>query len=99
MLLECAFGHGGATPQRNKLTTGAGMVFFRDLPRFRFAILLAMIDDALPMTPRGREVLRSLTPREREALALTCAGHTIRQIAERMGIAEPTVKRFLSTVY
>jgi DNA-binding CsgD family transcriptional regulator len=40
-----------------------------------------------------------LTPREREILVLVAAGDSTRVIAERLGIAEGTVKAHLTSVY
>ena len=44
-------------------------------------------------------LLRTLTPREREILALVASGRTSQAIADELGIALPTVKRHLANVY
>ena len=59
------------------------------------------------MSPRGGEprgppadpVPASLTPREREVLALVADGLANKQIARRLGIAEKTVKAHLTRVF
>jgi DNA-binding CsgD family transcriptional regulator len=40
----------------------------------------------------------TLTPRENEVWTLRSAGHTPRQIAERLGVAECSVKNYLTTI-
>jgi DNA-binding NarL/FixJ family response regulator len=43
--------------------------------------------------------MQNLTPRQREAADLVCQGLLNREIATRMGIAEPTVGLFLHQIY
>ena len=54
--------------------------------------VLTRLRDGAPTDPR----LASLTPREREILALIADGLTNRQIGERMFLAEKTVKNYVS---
>ena len=54
--------------------------------------MLTRLRDGAPTDPR----LASLTPREREILALIADGLTNRQIGERMFLAEKTVKNYVS---
>lgn len=51
--------------------------------------------------PPAREVAAApaLTPREREILDLLGTGHSNRQIARRLGVAERTVKNHLSSLF
>ncbi|MFZ1796289.1 MAG: response regulator transcription factor, partial [Dokdonella sp.] len=46
----------------------------------------------------GSDVLRSLSQRERETLALVAEGLSNQMIAERLGIGEKTVKTHVSNV-
>ena len=64
-----------------------------------------MFDDLAPSGPRhrgpvaaGSERLSMLTDQERSVLRLIGEGLTNRQIGERMGLAEKTVKNYVSTV-
>jgi DNA-binding NarL/FixJ family response regulator len=41
----------------------------------------------------------SLTPREREIVAAVASGYTNRQMANRLGIAEDTIKHHLTNVF
>jgi DNA-binding CsgD family transcriptional regulator len=52
--------------------------------------------DELPPRP---VLIESLTPREHEVLALVADGLRNRQIAERLGITEHTVKFHLASVF
>ncbi len=59
-------------------------------------------DGAAPAPRRDVEVdrlLESLTPKERDILKLIALAHTNRQIAERLMIAEQTVKNHISIIY
>jgi two-component system response regulator DevR len=56
--------------------------------------VLTRLRDGAPTDPR----LASLTPREREILALIADGLTNRQIGERTFLAEKTVKNYVSAL-
>ncbi len=47
----------------------------------------------------GVEATGSLTPRQREVLVLVAAGHSNRDLAEALGVAETTVKTHLRAIY
>ena len=47
----------------------------------------------------GHEMISSLTPREQDILALIREKYTNKQIAEKLKIAEKTVKNYISTIY
>jgi DNA-binding NarL/FixJ family response regulator len=51
------------------------------------------------MTPRGRTVLRALTRREKQILPLVCAGHSNKQVADRVQLAEQVIKNYLRCVF
>jgi DNA-binding NarL/FixJ family response regulator len=48
---------------------------------------------------RRRDVEATLTPREREVLAVAAEGLTAREIAERLGVRERTVTTHLGRIY
>ncbi|MEP7024820.1 MAG: response regulator transcription factor [Actinomycetota bacterium] len=48
---------------------------------------------------RRREGTPQLTPRHWDVLRLVAAGHTNTQIARRLGLAEPTVRKHLENIY
>jgi DNA-binding NarL/FixJ family response regulator len=56
------------------------------------------IGDAPPATDRRRERAAALTPRQREVLDLMAKGRTNREICDRLGIAEGTVKAHVATI-
>ena len=47
----------------------------------------------------GHEIISSLTPREQDILALIREKYTNKEIATKLGIAEKTVKNYISTIY
>lgn len=47
----------------------------------------------------GRGQAPTLSPREREVLALVAAGHENKQIARELGLAEATVKGYMTTMF
>jgi two-component system response regulator DevR len=49
--------------------------------------------------PGTRSTLDSLSPQERRVLALIADGRTNKEVAAEMGLAEKTVKNYLSTVF
>ena len=52
-----------------------------------------------PIDPEtARELIASLTPREREVLALVEAGHTYRKIADELVISKRTVEGHVSRI-
>ena len=50
------------------------------------------------MTRRRLTALESLSPRERQVLSLTAAGHTVKTAAVELGIAAETVKDYRSNI-
>ncbi len=50
-------------------------------------------------TPGTRHTLQSLSPQEQRVLALIAEGRTNKEVASEMGLAEKTVKNYLSTVF
>ncbi|MCR2809809.1 MULTISPECIES: response regulator transcription factor [unclassified Microbacterium] len=70
------------------------------------AVRHAARGDRMPGTPAGaggavadqNEIVPDLTLRERQVLSLIAAGMTNRQIGERLGLAEKTVKNYTSAV-
>ena len=51
-----------------------------------------------PVSPERNDALRELTERETEVLTLIARGLSNREIADRLGLAEPTVKTHVSHV-
>lgn len=51
------------------------------------------------MVESGVEYVTGLTPRQVEVLRCLVAGHTNREIAQRLGLAEGTVKAHVSAIY
>jgi two-component system response regulator DevR len=47
----------------------------------------------------GHDALAILSPQERNVLALIADGHTNKEVANRLGLAEKTVKNYLSNVF
>lgn len=47
----------------------------------------------------GPPVLEQLSPQETRVLALIAEGHTNKEVAQALGLAEKTVKNYLSTVF
>lgn len=47
----------------------------------------------------GMDALAILSPQERNVLALIADGHTNKEVANRLGLAEKTVKNYLSNVF
>lgn len=47
----------------------------------------------------GQDALAILSPQERNVLALIADGHTNKEVANRLGLAEKTVKNYLSNVF
>ncbi|NUR72823.1 MAG: helix-turn-helix transcriptional regulator [Hamadaea sp.] len=79
---------------------------FRDTGRDftdRDRTILWLLRPHLYQMYRQRQAARSgaatLTQRQRELLRLVAAGHTDRQIARRLGIAESTVRKHLQNVF
>lgn len=58
----------------------------------------ALISDYLKLAPAERKRRGRLTPRELEIVQLIAAGHTARQIAERLVISEKTVDRHRTNI-
>jgi two-component system nitrate/nitrite response regulator NarL len=58
-----------------------------------------LLDRLLTHEARGAEIARLLTPREQEILPLITRGLRNREIAERLGISEGTVKIHLRNIY
>ena len=58
----------------------------------------ARLVERLRRGPDEDEVIARLTPQEHEVLSLLAEGLTNRQIAERMGLAEKTVKNYVTSV-
>lgn len=50
------------------------------------------------MKRRRLTALETLSPRERQVLTLTAAGHTVKTAAQELGIAAETVKDFRSNI-
>jgi two-component system response regulator DevR len=48
---------------------------------------------------RAKPVVASLSPQEQRVLALIAAGQTNKEVAQAMGLAEKTVKNYLSTIF
>jgi DNA-binding NarL/FixJ family response regulator len=66
--------------------------------------LAPLLLDAFRLTTRstvvdGHEIISSLTPREQDILALIREKYTNKEIATKLGIAEKTVKNYISTIY
>jgi DNA-binding NarL/FixJ family response regulator len=70
-------------------TGGAGMESVPDRPMLNRSVL----------DRHDTRMLGSLTPREQDILQLIRAGLTNREIASRLGIAEKTVKNYISNIY
>ena len=58
----------------------------------------ALISDYLKLAPAERKRQGQLTPRELEIVQLIAAGHTARQIADRLVISEKTVDRHRTNI-
>lgn len=52
----------------------------------------------VPMTPRGKSVLRLLNRREKQVLVQLCTGLGNRQIAARIGTTEQCIKNTLGAI-
>ena len=48
---------------------------------------------------RAKPVVASLSPQEQRVLALIATGQTNKEVAQEMGLAEKTVKNYLSTIF
>lgn len=74
------------------------------LPSSLLRLSPATADEPPGMLPRAaRRAVNTtdntLTPRELEVLRLLCEGHSNKDIARRLGIAEPTVRAHLAAVF
>ena len=74
------------------------------LPSSLSSLSPAAADEPSDMLPRAARravntIDNTLTPRELEVLRLLCEGHSNKDIARRLGIAEPTVRAHLSAVF
>ena len=58
--------------------------------------VLSLIRSNVPDT---RNALQALSPQERRVVALIAEGRTNKEVAVAMGLAEKTVKNYLSTVF
>lgn len=58
--------------------------------------VLSLIRSNVPDT---RNALKLLSPQEHRVIALIAEGHTNKEVAAAMGLAEKTVKNYLSTVF
>lgn len=56
-------------------------------------------DQAVAPSGEMKKTVESLTPREKDIIALISLAYDNRQIAQRLGIAEQTVKNHISTVF
>lgn len=54
---------------------------------------------SLLKTERAKPIVAALSPQEQRVLALIAAGRTNKEVAAEMGLAEKTVKNYLSTIF
>ncbi len=95
-------------PDRQKLTLALDQQLLIDIKKLAAEAnqtteeaTCQLINDALRdryVADAWLEVWNSLTPREKQAAALTCLGFTNKQIAEEMIISENTVKTYIKKV-
>lgn len=98
-------GHSAAAgTQRVKLTYLPGEIAHFDFDGHRYALVA---DRGLETTARGHgapgadalEIDKVVTARELQIVQLVCMGHLTKQVADRLGISEFTVRSYLKTVY
>lgn len=94
---------------RGAIEAGASGYLLKDLSKEELArALRAAIDGRPTLHPEAQRVLMrkpqktpldALTPRERSVLDLLAQGRSNRQIANRLGLTEGTVKGYLTTIF
>jgi len=94
---------------RGAIDAGASGYLLKDLSREELArALRAAVEDRPTLHPEAQRVLMrkpartpldELTPRERSVLELLAEGRSNRQIANRLGLTEGTVKGYLTTIF
>ena len=84
-----------------EVNTGALIQGIRDVAAGRSILdpqITARVMELLK-NERARPVIASLSPQEQRVLALIADGRTNKEVANEMGLAEKTVKNYLSTVF
>ena len=61
-------------------------------------LFLHVLDASTPISLLQQPSRVGLTPRQREVLSLVADGHSARQIARRLGLAEPTVRNHIRAI-
>jgi DNA-binding NarL/FixJ family response regulator len=94
---------------RGAIEAGASGYLLKDLSKDELArALRAAVEDRPTLHPEAQRVLMrkpaktpldELTPRERSVLELLAEGRSNRQIANRLGLTEGTVKGYLTTIF
>jgi PAS domain S-box-containing protein len=61
-------------------------------------LFLHVLEPSIPISLLQQPPRVGLTPRQREVLALVADGYSARQIARRLGLAEPTVRNHIRAI-
>lgn len=94
----------GSGTQRVKLTYLPGEIAHFDFAGHRYALVVDRSAEAVGggQGNAGRatvEIDKVLTARELQIVQLVCMGYLTKQVANRLGISEFTVRSYLKTVY
>lgn len=99
-------GHSAASgTQRVRLTYLPGEIAHFDFSGHRYALVVDKVVE--PAVIRGQagplgsalDIDKLLTARELQIVQLVCMGYLTKQVADRLGISEFTVRSYLKTVY